>query len=61
MPSKELKDAATIAQFEKINEVLKITKGNQREAAIVLGIDRKTLYNKIRAYKDLKSKKNNEI
>ncbi len=48
-----LKDAATQAEYEAIISVLKQVKYNKSKAAQILKIDRKTLYNKMKAYEDL--------
>ncbi|HVX51958.1 MAG TPA: sigma-54 dependent transcriptional regulator [Chitinophagaceae bacterium] len=48
-----LKDATLRAEYNKIMEVLKQVNYNKTKAAIVLNIDRKTLYNKIKQYEDL--------
>lgn len=52
--------AALEAEYNAIVEALKETNFNKTEAARILKIDRKTLYNKINKYKDhvgLKKKK----
>lgn len=43
---------ATLEEVEKqhISAVLQLTQGNKNQAAIILGIDRTTLYNKIKRY-----------
>jgi two-component system response regulator HydG len=48
-----LKDATLRAEYNKIMEVLKQVNYNKTKAAVVLNIDRKTLYNKIKQYEDL--------
>jgi len=45
-----LKSAALRAEYEKIVEVLKEVNYNKSTAALVLNIDRKTIYNKMRAF-----------
>ncbi|MEJ0104859.1 MAG: helix-turn-helix domain-containing protein [Bacteroidota bacterium] len=50
--SKDLKDIATLAEYEAIIKVLREVKYNKTKAAEVLKIDRKTLYNKIRNYEE---------
>lgn len=46
----ELKSAALNAEYEKILEVLRKVNFNKSKAAIILNIDRKTLYNKMRTF-----------
>jgi two-component system response regulator HydG len=46
----DLKDSASHAEYETILEVLKQVRFNRSKAAAILKIDRKTLYNKIKAY-----------
>jgi two-component system response regulator AtoC len=43
-------DAAASAEKEHILKVLKITRGNKTKSAEMLGISRKTLWEKMRAY-----------
>lgn len=45
-----LKSAALHAEYEKILEVLRKVNFNKSKAAIILNIDRKTLYNKMRMF-----------
>ncbi len=54
-PAADLKDAASQAEYEMIMNVLKQVKFNKTKAAVVLKIDRKTLYNKIRHYEESNS------
>ncbi len=49
---KDLKDAASQAEYLAIMNVLKEVKFNKTKAAARLNIDRKTLYNKIRYYEE---------
>lgn len=49
-----LKDSASKAEYETIMHVLKEVNFNKTKAADVLGIDRKTLYSKIKSYKNSK-------
>ena len=51
-PPKDLKDAASQAEYLAIMNVLKEVKFNKTKAAVRLNIDRKTLYNKIRYYEE---------
>ena len=51
-PPKDLKDAASQAEYVAIMNVLKEVKFNKTKAAALLNIDRKTLYNKIRYYEE---------
>lgn len=51
-PPKDLKDAASHAEYQAIMNVLKEVKFNKTKAAERLNIDRKTLYNKIKYYED---------
>lgn len=48
----EIQDGASLAQMERqhIKNILKRVEGNKSRAAEVLGINRQTLYNKIRTY-----------
>ena len=47
--SRDLKNAALEAEYEAILSVLKEVNFNKTKAAKILNIDRKTLYNKIKA------------
>ena len=49
---KDLKDAASQAEYQTIMSVLKEVKFNKTKAAALLKIDRKTLYNKIKQYEE---------
>lgn len=46
----DLKNAASLAEYETIMTVLKQVRFNKTKAAEILKIDRKTLYNKLRVY-----------
>ncbi len=46
----DLKSAAIHAEYEKILEVLRTVNFNKSKAALILDIDRKTLYNKMKAF-----------
>ncbi len=48
-----LKDTAAKAEYEAIIKVLKEVNYNKTKAAIILNVDRKTLYNKIKNYEAL--------
>jgi two-component system response regulator HydG len=48
-----LDKAALKAEYDLIVETLKKTKFNKSKAAVLLQIDRKTLYNKLTAYEKL--------
>jgi len=48
-PSRDLKNAAQEAEYETIIKVLKEVNFNKTKAAKILNIDRKTLYNKMKA------------
>ena len=50
LPPINLKIAAEEAEYEAIVQVLKKVKYNKSRAAEELGIDRKTLYNKLKKY-----------
>jgi two-component system response regulator HydG len=55
MPVKKdvyLKDTAAKAEYEAIMKVLKEVNFNKTKAAIILNVDRKTLYNKIKNYEN---------
>jgi two-component system response regulator HydG len=52
----DLKSIAIKAEYEHILEALKKTRFSKSRAAKLLGIDRKTLYNKIDAYDRLNAK-----
>ena len=49
----KLKTVVIKAEYEQILEALKRTKFSKAKAARLLGIDRKTLYNKLDAYEKL--------
>ena len=46
----DLKSAALHAEYEKILEVLRKVNFNKSKAALLLNIDRKTLYNKMKTF-----------
>jgi two-component system response regulator HydG len=48
----ELKKASATAEYNTIINVLEKANYNKSKAADILGIDRKTLYNKINNYKN---------
>ena len=50
-----LKDTAAKAEYDAIMKVLKEVNYNKTKAAIILNVDRKTLYNKIKNYESLGS------
>jgi two-component system response regulator HydG len=50
-----MKQASIDAEFELIVEALKKCNYNKSKAALMLNIDRKTLYNKMKQYKELNS------
>lgn len=50
-----LKDTASKAEYETIMKVLADVKYNKSKAAKILGVDRKTLYNKIKVYEEFNS------
>ena len=49
----DLKDAAAKAEYDTIMHLLREVNFNKTKAAEMLKIDRKTLYNKIKAYESL--------
>ena len=51
--------ASLEAEYNAIVEALKVTDFNKSEAAKILQIDRKTLYNKLKKYKNHIGLKNN--
>lgn len=55
MPGNKLKNANIEAEYEVILEALKKADFNKSRAAELLQIDRKTLYNKMKQYKDLRN------
>ncbi len=50
-----LEEVSIEAEYNAIVEVLKEVDFNKSKAATILQIDRKTLYNKIRIYKEMKA------
>jgi len=50
---KHLKQAALKSEYDLICKTISECEGNKSRAAKRLGIDRKTLYNKINAYKTI--------
>ncbi len=55
----EENDGATDAEYDQILEALKQADFNKTKAAKILGMDRKTLYNKMRQYDDLRTETGN--
>ena len=53
MKASPLEVAAIEAEYNVIVDALKLTNFNKREAAKILGIDYKTLHNKLKKYKDI--------
>ncbi|MFN0081626.1 MAG: sigma-54 interaction domain-containing protein, partial [Ferruginibacter sp.] len=51
----DLKDAASKAEYEAIMNVLKQVNFNKTKAAEILKIDRKTLYNKIKGFEEIRN------
>jgi two-component system, NtrC family, response regulator HydG len=47
-----LKKASIGAEYEMILEAIKLVNNNKSKAALLLNIDRKTLYNKMKQYKE---------
>ena len=52
-----LKKASIGAEYEMIIEAIKMVNNNKSKAALLLNIDRKTLYNKLKQYKEYSSRK----
>ena len=51
MKAKDVKDVAALhAEYEKILEILRKVNFNKSKAAMMLNIDRKTLYNKMKTF-----------
>ena len=50
LPKDSLKEASSLAEKERILQVLSETGNNKSKAARILNIDRKTLYNKLKTY-----------
>jgi len=50
LPKDSLKEASSIAEKDRILQVLSETGNNKSKAARILNIDRKTLYNKLKSY-----------
>ena len=49
----DLKDSASKAEYEIIMEALRSVNFNKSKAAVLLKVDRKTLYNKIKGYEEI--------